>query len=95
MFLQQLEHLQAARGERTVDIYLPMSRSGIGEYVGISLEDVSRAFRSLSVQGIIKCLDRRHLKILDRAAFEAIPGRCLSESTLMIGVAAGARPLLS
>jgi CRP/FNR family transcriptional regulator, anaerobic regulatory protein len=72
MFLQLIERLQAARGERTTDIYLPMNRSDIGEYVGMSLEAVSRAFRGLSARGIIKCQDRRHLKITDRSALEAI-----------------------
>ena len=74
MFLQQLERLQVARGERAGNIYLPMSRSDIGEYVGMSLEAVSRAFRSLCTEGIIRSRDRRHLKIVDRAAFEAISG---------------------
>ena len=50
MFLKLLERLQAARGERTADIYLPMTRSDIGEYVGMSLEAVSRAFRRLSAR---------------------------------------------
>jgi predicted transcriptional regulator len=49
-----------------------MSRSDIGEYVGISLEAVSRAFRSLTARGIIKTRDRRHLRIVDRSAFEAL-----------------------
>ena len=72
MFLQFLEQLQAAKGERTTDIYLPMNRSDIGEYVGMSLEAVSRAFRSLTARGIIKSRDRRHLKITDRTALAAM-----------------------
>ncbi len=72
MFLQFLEQHQAAKGECTADIYLPMNRSDIGEYVGMSLEAVSRAFRSLTTRGIIDCRDRRHLKITDHTALEAI-----------------------
>jgi CRP-like cAMP-binding protein len=72
MFLQLLEHLQAARGERTTEIYLPMNRSDIGEYVGMSLEAVSRAFRGLTTRGVIKSRDRRHLKIIDRSTFDKI-----------------------
>jgi CRP-like cAMP-binding protein len=72
MFLQLFEQLQAARGESTTEIYLPMSRSDIGEYVGMSLEAVSRAFHSLAARGIIKSRDRRHLKIIDRTAFENV-----------------------
>jgi CRP/FNR family transcriptional regulator len=72
MFLQLLENLQAARGERTVEIYLPMNRSDIGEYLGMSLEAVSRAFRDLTARGIIKSRDRQHLKIDDRSTFGKI-----------------------
>ena len=72
MFLQLLENLQAARGERTVEIYLPMNRSDIGEYLGMSLEAVSRAFRGLTTRGIIKSRDRQHLKIADRSTFDKI-----------------------
>jgi CRP-like cAMP-binding protein len=72
MFLQLLEQLQAARGESTTEIYLPMNRSDVGEYLGMSLEAVSRAFRNLTARGIIKSRDRWHLKIIDRAAFETI-----------------------
>jgi CRP/FNR family transcriptional regulator len=72
MFLQLLENLQAARGERTAEIYLPMNRSDIGEYVGMSLEAVSRAFQGLTARGIIKSRDRQHLKIADRSKFDKI-----------------------
>jgi CRP-like cAMP-binding protein len=72
MFLQLLENLQAARGERTAEIYLPMNRSDIGEYLGMSLEAVSRTFRVLTTRGIIKSRDRRHLKIADRSTFDKI-----------------------
>ncbi|WP_433994458.1 Crp/Fnr family transcriptional regulator [Bradyrhizobium canariense] len=74
MFLQLLENLRAARGERTAEIYLPMKRSDIGEYLGMSLEAVSRAFRSLTTRGIIRNRDRRHLKITDRSTFDRIVG---------------------
>lgn len=72
MFLQLLENLQVARDERTAEIYLPMKRSDIGEYLGMSPEAVSRAFRALTARGIIKSRDRRHLKIADRTTFDQI-----------------------
>jgi CRP/FNR family transcriptional regulator len=74
LFLQLLEQLQAARGERTSEIYLPMSRSDIGDYVGMSLAAVSRGFRSLTTGGIIEIRNRRHVKIADRTAFERLAG---------------------
>jgi CRP/FNR family transcriptional regulator len=72
MFLQFLENLQAARGERTAEIYFPMKRSDVGEYLGMSLEAVSRAFRDLTTRGLIKSRDRRHLTIVDRSTFDKI-----------------------
>ncbi|MGZ3347830.1 MAG: Crp/Fnr family transcriptional regulator [Xanthobacteraceae bacterium] len=72
MFLQLFEQLQAARGESTTEIYLPMSRSDIGEYVGMSIEAVSRAFRSLAARGIIKTRNRRHVEIVNRTSFENV-----------------------
>ena len=48
---------RGARDEPTTEIYLPMNRSDIGEYVGMSLEAVSRAFRGLTATGIIKFRD--------------------------------------
>ena len=72
MFLQLLESLQVTRGERTAEIYLPMNRSDIGEYLGMPLEAVSRAFRGLTARGIIKSRDRQHLKIADRSTFDKI-----------------------
>ena len=72
MFLQLLENLQVARGERTAEVYLPMTRSDVGEYLAMSPEAVSRAFRVLTARGIIKSRDRRHLKIADRGTFDKI-----------------------
>lgn len=72
LFLQMLEHLQAARDEPTNEIYLPMDRSDISEYVGTSLSAISRAFRCLTARGILKVRNRRHVKVIDRSAFEAI-----------------------
>ena len=72
LFLQMLEHLQAARDEPTNEIYLPMDRSDISEYVGTSLSAISRAFRTLTARGILNVRNRRHVKVIDRSAFEAI-----------------------
>ena len=66
LFLQMLENVQAARGEGAAEIYLPMSRSEIGDYIGVSLEAVSRSFRALSIRGVIVFRNRRHVKIIDR-----------------------------
>jgi CRP/FNR family transcriptional regulator len=71
-FLQILENLQTARGESADDVYLPMSRSDFGHYVGMTLEAVSRSFRTLANRGVITVRDRRHVKIVDRDQLENI-----------------------
>ena len=71
LFVQFLETLQAAQGESTEEIYLPITRSDIGEYLGISPETVSRSFKELASHGAIAFRDRRHLKTIDRALLEA------------------------
>jgi CRP-like cAMP-binding protein len=72
LFLQMLETYQAARGEGVEEIYLPMSRSDIGDYIGISLEAVSRSFRALSARGVIVFRNHRHVKIIDHRQFNDI-----------------------
>jgi CRP-like cAMP-binding protein len=72
MFLQMLEQLQAARGEPSAEIYLPMARAEIGEYVGMTAAAVSRGFRTLAKRGVIRTRDLRHVKIIDRTSFEKL-----------------------
>ncbi len=74
MFLQMLEEMQAANGEPTNEIYLPINRSDIAEYVGTSLAAVSRAFHALAAKGIVQTRNRKHVKIIDRAAFDKLAG---------------------
>lgn len=71
MFLQLQEHIQSANGALP-EIYLPMDRSDIADYVGMSLAAVSRGFHDLAARRVIKIRDRRHVKIIDRAAFEKL-----------------------
>ncbi len=73
MFLQLQEHVQAVDGAPS-EIYLPMDRSDIADYVGMSLAAVSRGFRDLAARRVIRIRDRRHMKILDRKAFDKLAG---------------------
>ncbi|MGO9700924.1 MAG: helix-turn-helix domain-containing protein, partial [Xanthobacteraceae bacterium] len=82
MFLQLIEHIQASRGDQTTEIYLPMDRSDIGEYIGVTLAAVSRAFRNLTARGIIKVRNRRHVAVIDRGAFEKIAGNPIEPPVL-------------
>ena len=74
MFLRQLEQLEFARGDDTAEIYVPMDRSDVAEYVGMTLPAVSRAFAALTARGVIAFRNRGHVKVLDRAAFDKLSG---------------------
>jgi CRP-like cAMP-binding protein len=74
MFLQLFEEFQIGKGESAAEIYLPMVRSDIAEYIGITLAAASRAFRTLTTRGIIGVRDRHHVRITDRSGFEKIAG---------------------
>jgi CRP/FNR family transcriptional regulator len=71
MLLRQLEHNNEvpSNGE---GISIPMSRSDMADYLGLSLEAVVRACRRLEQQGIIEFPDRHHAQILDRRRFTAL-----------------------
>jgi CRP/FNR family transcriptional regulator, anaerobic regulatory protein len=71
MFLQLQENIQPANAKQT-EIYLPMARSDIADYVGLSPAAVSRAFRYLAARGVIKLRKRRHVKIIDHNGLEKI-----------------------
>ena len=71
LFLKMLEAHQSTAREPSQEIYMPMKRSDIGAYAGISLEAVGRSFRTLVNRGAIAIRDRRHVYITDRAVFEA------------------------
>lgn len=72
MFLALQEHLQVTRGEINTDIYLPMERSSIAAYLGITPAALSRAFKSLIKEEVIAFRNRQHVKILDRVALDRL-----------------------
>lgn len=70
MLLRLLQEQCPAHGRKT--IALPMSRSDIANYLGLSLEAVSRASRRLERQGIVEFLGRHEVRVIDRQRFEAL-----------------------
>lgn len=72
LFVQMLEHLDHQRGRNADEIYLPMRRSDVADYIGITLPAVSRAFRALTSRNIVRFSDRCHLRITDPARLEEL-----------------------
>jgi CRP/FNR family transcriptional regulator len=60
-----------SRGLSADDFYLPMSRSDIGNYLGLTIETVSRVFGRFHKNETIQ-LDKKHVKIIDMAALRNI-----------------------
>ncbi len=69
-FLMSLSTRAARRGEPSLELRLPMSRTDIGNYLGITLETVCRELARLEKLGIVS-LHKRDLTILDLPGLRA------------------------
>ncbi len=65
-FLLDLSERSAARGEDPDLITLPMSRGDIGDYLGLTIETVSRTMTRLRQLGVLDLHQHRTLAIRDR-----------------------------
>ena len=72
LFFQLLEQHQLAREQATHTLEIPMSRSDIADYTGMTPESVSRSFRTIASRGIVIFVNHRAVKILDRDRLEAL-----------------------
>ena len=54
------------------EIAIPMTRSDMASYLGLSLEAVVRASRRLELQGIVEFIGRHQARIIDRRRFDAL-----------------------
>jgi len=73
MFLRMLEQHGHQRCASSIEI--PMSRSDTANYLGMSLESVSRACRSLERSEIVAFPDRHRVRVIDRTRFERLAAR--------------------
>lgn len=56
-------------------VRLPMQRSDIGDYIGVTLETVSRVLRRFKDQGLISMPDVHSVEILDVGGLESVARR--------------------
>lgn len=73
-FLLQLSRRQAARREPANPVRMPMGRTDIADYLGLTTETVSRTLTSLKTGGPIRLLHGNSVELRDRAALEARAG---------------------
>ncbi|MES2300166.1 MAG: fumarate/nitrate reduction transcriptional regulator Fnr [Pseudomonadota bacterium] len=71
VFLLNLSTRYAARGYSASSFQLRMSREEIGNYLGLTIESISRLLAKFRKEGWIS-VDNREVAILDRATLEAL-----------------------
>lgn len=67
-----LERLGHPAAGKSVEVVLPMHRGDIADYLGLTLETVSRTFTALRRRTLIELCPHGVVKILDRAVLERI-----------------------
>lgn len=73
-FLINLSQRLAALGYSSTDFIMRMSREEIGNYLGLTVETVSRLFSRFARDGVIR-VNQREIKILDMAALNELVGK--------------------
>lgn len=73
-FLINLSQRLAALGYSSTEFIMRMSREEIGNYLGLTLETVSRLFSRFARDGVIR-VSQREIKILDMAALNELVGK--------------------
>jgi CRP/FNR family nitrogen fixation transcriptional regulator len=71
-FLLEMADRQDVRGHSAVD--LPMSRTDIADYLGLTIETVSRAMTKLKTERIIRLVSTRQIEVLRWEALEYLTG---------------------
>ncbi|MFI4939307.1 MAG: fumarate/nitrate reduction transcriptional regulator Fnr [Burkholderiales bacterium] len=70
-FLVNLSSRYAARGYSSTSFQLRMSREDIGNYLGLTIESISRLLSNFKKQGWLK-VDKREVQLLDPALLKAL-----------------------
>ncbi len=55
-------------------VHLSMNRTDIADYLGLTIETVSRSFTKLKTQGLIQLPDANTVEILSRRSLAAVAG---------------------
>lgn len=90
-FLFKQLQLDLERGEPRGTIRLPMTRLDIADYLGMTIETVSRTITKLVNRGILELMGRRGINVVSRAALAHLAGdddnsSCVSSDSLYADV---------
>ena len=64
-FLLRLSDHNAEIGEDPAEVYLPMTRTDIGDYLGLTTETVSRTISRFKARGLIRLRPAKRVQLLD------------------------------
>ncbi|MFT3754671.1 MAG: Crp/Fnr family transcriptional regulator [Pseudoxanthomonas sp.] len=71
-FLLDMAARRQRQGHDADSVFLPMTRADIADYLGLTVETVSRCFTKLRSQGVIATDDPQHVRILQSNALKAL-----------------------
>jgi CRP/FNR family transcriptional regulator len=71
-FLLMLRDAARRNGATGIDLALPMTRADIGDYLGLTIESVSRVFAAFRRAGLLQEPSRGAVRLLDMPAVEAL-----------------------
>ncbi len=71
-FLLDMAARRQRQGYADGQVVLPMTRADIADYLGLTVETVSRSFTKLRQDGVIATDDPQRIKLLDRKRLEAL-----------------------
>lgn len=73
-FLLMLSDAAVRRNQPPDPVFLPMTRSDIADYLGLTIETISRTLKQLKTQGVIRLIDERHVELADMETLRGIAG---------------------
>jgi len=74
VFLLMLHAAARRNGAPGLDLSLPMTRADIGDYLGLTIESVSRVFAAFRRTGLVREPMRGRLRLVDLPALETLAG---------------------
>lgn len=71
-FLLMLSRSNARKGQDAATLFLPMTRSDIGDYLGLTIETVSRTFTKMKAMGLIELQQCTTVRLTDLFALQRL-----------------------
>ena len=76
-FLLVMSARAAEHGLAESPVHLPMTRTDIADFLGLTIETVSRTFTKLKTQGLIRLPDPHVVEIVDKRLLAAMAGNAV------------------